>query len=159
MYRQRDMAKLTVAIWNFPNTPTTGYGGQDTQRECQVRYFHGECEQETEQTRRPYEIWLDGWDKTAYYKSSLDRRKRGETSLWVKENHCRVDKSLYWRKEKVCTLIHDLAKGRDEEHGSLADRNHRLITTGSVVRKKIKPHKRTDYLTASLPYLDATHEL
>jgi len=41
-----DMKNLTVAIRNFPNSPSAGYCGQATQRECQAMYFYGECEWE-----------------------------------------------------------------------------------------------------------------
>jgi hypothetical protein len=37
---------------------------------------------------------------------------------------------------------------RDTEHRSLADRNHRLITTGKCRAEEIKPHKCAAYLPA-----------
>jgi len=83
--------------------------------------------------------WMDGVRSVLpiilWYNRILETRKRGETSLWVKENHWRVGKSLYWI-EALCTFTTQLRQRRKRKHGLLTGRNHRLITTGSVVRKR-----------------------
>lgn len=104
-------------------------------------YFHAECEWKPEGTRRPKGRWLDGWGKKCITNHPVTqedtRNKKTRENFIVDEGKpLKTWQILILTNRSRLYLTTQLRQQRNRKHGSLTGRNHHLITTGSVVRKR-----------------------